>query len=337
MAITRSFDKPFEVVDYTEELMLVPNKWGLINQLGLFMEESVAQHTVTFEESAGSIALVTDRVRGERNNVNKDDTRKIRSFPVPHFPLDDAIFPEDIQGKRAYGDPNAAEMEDMVMARKLERIRNNHAITLEAARAQAIVSGTAYAPNGTIAIDYFTEFGITREEIDFDLGTATTDVAGKVEQAIAHIQDQALTGGVVEGVVCLCSPGFFSKLIAHAKVTEAYKYYSSTQEPLRNRLGGAGLYRRFMWAGVEFIEYRGSYNGTALIPTDDAYFVPTGVEDMFVTYFSPANKFSHVNTLGEQAYAFQYRNETDDKILIQTESNFLNVVRRPAISVRAYA
>jgi hypothetical protein len=30
---TRSFEKPFELVDYTEELLLVPNKWGLINEL----------------------------------------------------------------------------------------------------------------------------------------------------------------------------------------------------------------------------------------------------------------------------------------------------------------
>lgn len=336
MSTIRSFDKPFEVVDYTQELLLVPNQWGLINSLNLFNEESVAQHTITVESREGTIALITDRMRGERNNVNSDDSRIIRAFSIPHFPLDDAIFPEDVQGKRAYGSPDAAEQEDMVMARKMMRIRQNHAITLEAARAQAITAGTAYAPNGTVVADYYSEFGITRKEVDFVLGTATTDVAAKVEEVIAHIQDNVKTGGVVSGVTALCSPTFFAALIAHAKVSEAFKYYTSTQEPLRERLGGGGLYRRFEWAGATFIEYRGDYNGTALIPSGDAYFVPSGVDDLMVTYFSPANKFSHVNTLGEQAYSFVYRSPNDDKITIETESNFLNVLRRPAAIVRAY-
>ena len=132
---TRSFEKPFELVDYTEELLLVPNKWGLINELGLFGEEGVAQHSVTVESSEGTLGLVTDKIRGERNNVNKSDTRALRSFAIPHFPLDDGVKPEDVQGKRAYGSADQAETEAAVIARKLERIRMNHAVTLEAARA----------------------------------------------------------------------------------------------------------------------------------------------------------------------------------------------------------
>ena len=135
MAQVRSFEKPFELVDYTEELLLVPNKWGLINELGIFRNEGVAQHSITVESSQGTLGLVTDKVRGERNNVNKDDTRNLRSFAIPHFPLDDGIKPEDVQGKRAYGSADAAETEAAVVARKLERIRMSHAATLEAARA----------------------------------------------------------------------------------------------------------------------------------------------------------------------------------------------------------
>ena len=84
MAQVRSFEKPFELVDYTEELLLVPNKWGLINELGIFRSEGVAQHSITVESNQGTLGLVTDKVRGERNNVNKDDTRALRSFAIPH-------------------------------------------------------------------------------------------------------------------------------------------------------------------------------------------------------------------------------------------------------------
>lgn len=332
----RSFQNAFEVVDYTEELMLVPNTWGLVNEMNVFRSEGITQHSITIEKIEQTLGLVLDQPRGARNNVNKDDTRQLLSFAMPHFPLDDYISPNDIQGKRAYGNADAAETEAAVMARKLARVRQNHAVTLEAARCFAITNGAIYAPNGTVVGNYYTSFGVTRKEVDFVLGTGTTDVLTKGEEVVAHIQDNILSGESVTGVVALCSPEFFSKLIAQAGVKEAYKYYSSTQEPLRARLG-TGLYRRFIHGGVEYIEYRGVYNNQRLIPAGDAYFMPTGTADTFITYFGPANKFSLVNTIGEEAYAFTYRDQKDEAIEIQTESNFINLIRRPQAIVRGFS
>jgi len=335
MATIRSFDKPFELVDYTEELLVIPNTWGLVGQMGIFEEEGVSQHTITVEKIDQSLNLITDRVRGERNNMNKDYTRELHSFVVPHFPLDDYIKPEDIQGQRAYGEANMEEQLGMVRARKLERIRRNHAVTLEAARMQALTAGTVYAPNGTVANDWYSSFNVIRKEVDFDLGTAATDVIAKGEEVVAHIQDNILSGDMVTEIVALCSGEFFSKLISQAGVKEAYKYYTSTQEPNRNRLG-SGLYREFVHGGVRYIEYRGKYNGSDLIPAGDAYFLPMGVTEMFKTYFSPANKFGFVNTTGEQAYVFEYAGSKDEEIVLQSESNFINMLRRPQIVVRGH-
>lgn len=333
MTTSRSFTNGFQLTDLTQDLMLIPNTWGLINELNIFSPESVSQHSVTVESTSGTLGLITDRVRGDRNNVSRDELRTLRSFPVPHFPLDDAVKPEDIQGVRAYGTSEAAETEANVIARKLERIRRNHAVTLEFARAQALTQGTIYAPNGTVSGNYYTEFGVTRKEIDFVLGTATTNLLAKSEEGIAHIQDNILSGESVNNIIILCSPEFFSKLIDHASVKEAYKYYSSTQEPLRQRLG-TGVYRRFIHGSVEYIEYRGSYNGQRLIPAGEAYMIPQGTSDTFKTYFSPANRFSHVNTLGEQAYVWTMRDPNDSEITIQSESNFINLIRRPQCIVK---
>lgn len=335
MPITRSFTKPFELVDYTQELILVPNTWGLVNSLNLFRPESVSQHSIIVESTNGTLAVIPDQVRGAgRNNVNKDDTRVTRSFAIPHFPLDDALSPEDIQGKRAYGSPDAAESEAAVLARKMERIRRNHAVTMEFARCQAITQGTVYAPNGTVAHDFYSEFGVSRKIVGFDLNNAAIDVLAKGEEVIAHIQDNILTGEVVSSVMALCSPEFFGKLIAHPKVATAYQFYTSTQEPLRQRLGGGGLYRRFEFGGITYVEYRGEYNGSKLIPANEAYFIPEGTVDMFITYFSPANKMSLVNTLGEEAYMFAYNDPHDEGMIIQSEHNALHLIRRPAAVVR---
>ena len=326
--IIRSFESAFELADYTQELTSIPNQWGLINELGIFTNEPVTQHSVTVESLDGTLSLVTDQPRGTRNKVGTRDKAKLFSFAMPHFPLDDYLTPQDLQGKRAYGTPAAADTLDNAIAKKLLRIRQAHAVTLETARAFAITSGAVYAPNGTVVGDYYSSFGITKKVIDFVLGTATTDLMAKTEEGIAHIQDNILDGSVVNDVVVLCSPTWFAKLIAHPTLKEAYKYYTSTQEPLRKRLG-SGRFRRFEHGGVTYIEYRGSYNGAPLIPAGKAYMLPTGTADTFVSYFGPANKFDLVNTLGEEAYVFTYRDGKGSEIEVQSEHNAIHLLRRP--------
>jgi len=335
MAITRSFTDSFAVVDYTEELVNIPNQWGTIGQLGLFQEEPVAEHVVVFEEITKDGALIVDRVRGDRGSVGKDASRKLHTFAVPHFPYDDYISPQDVQGKRAYGSDQAETLE-AVRVRKLERIRQNHAWTLEFARAQAITSATVYSPNGTVSQNWNTEFGVTRVSVDFALGTGTTEVLAKIEAGIAQIQDNAF-GTQISGTVVLASPEFFAKLISHASIKTAYQYYMSTQEPLRQRLGGANaLHRRFEFGGTTFIEMRDTYAGQRLITAGEAFMVPLGT-DAFRTYFSPANRFGLVNTLGEQAYVFETADPKGTKIEIESESNFVNALLRPALVVRMFS
>jgi hypothetical protein len=330
--IVRSFANGFEVSDWTEEVNVIPNQWGTIGKLGIFTEEPVAEHTVTFEEITKEGALIVDRVRGDRSNYSKDATRKLHTFAVPHFPYDDEISPQDIQGKRAYGSAGDKETLEAVRARKMERIRQNHAWTLEVARAQAITAATAYAPNNTVTQNWNTEFGVTRLSVDFLLGTAGTEVIAKIEAGIAQIQDNA-NGVNFNGTVTLCSPEFFAKLISHASVKTAYQYYTSTQEPMRQRLGGdTTLHREFIYGGTRFIEMRDTLAGTRLIAATKAYMVPTGT-DRFKTYFSPANRFGLVNTLGEQVYMFETPALNGTKIDIESESNHISALLAPAMVV----
>jgi hypothetical protein len=338
MPIVRSFGNAFEVQDWTAEVNTVPNQWGLIGQLGIFTEESVAEHVVVFEEIIKDGALIVDRVRGDRSNVGKDAQRKLHSFTVPHFPMEDAIFPQDIQGKRAYGSSDVETL-DLVRARKLARIRQNHAWTLEVARAQAITQGTVYAPNGTVVQDWYQEMtGAARPaSVDFLLGTANTEISSVIEVVLAKIQDSS--GQVnYSGVVALCGTTFFQKLVTHPVIKQAYQYYTSTAEPMRRRLSengsAVGMRRTFEFMGVTFIEMRDNFAGTTLIPATEAYFVPTGT-DYFKTYFSPANRFGLVNTLGEQLYVFESMAPDGTAYNYVSESNFINALLKPLTVVKA--
>lgn len=335
MATTRSFSNAFEVQDLTPVLQLIPNEYGLINQLGLFQEQGITTHTLTFESSNQTIGLIPDQMRGTRNTVNSDDTRKIFAIPTVHHPLDDYVAPQDLIGKRAYGS-DAQETEAAVMQRKLEKIRKQHAYTIERARAQMITHGTVYSPNNTVSVDIYSLLGVTRKTVDCVLGTGTTEVQEKLEEAVAHSMDNINNGGMVDEVVVLASPEWFAKFVRHPKVTSAFTYYQSSQEPLRNRLGGMARYRQFVYNNITFIEYR-SDPTNPLIPAGKAYLLPRGVDNFLTSYYSPANKMSLVGTVGESAYAFTYRDPKDEGIVIQTEHNAVHVMNRPAACVELYS
>jgi hypothetical protein len=326
----------YDYNDYTDELLLIPNMWGLITNLGIFSTESVDTATVQFDETESTFSLIKDQFRGNRKKFSKGEKSKLHTIGVPHFPFDDAITPQDIIGKRKAGTKDSPEDLANVRMKKMERLRKSWAATLEYARMQAI-RGIVYAPNGTNDVtNWYTEMGATQKVVNMALNVAGTNVIAKGEEALAHSQDNLLSGEVATDFIAICSPELFAALIAHDTVEEAYKYYSSTQDPLRTRLNSelGGRYREFTYGGVRYIEYRGSFGSDRIVPANEGYLLPLGTTDTFVTYYAPADKFEFVHTAGEEQYMFEYDDGRGEMIEIQSESNFINVVRRPQAVVK---
>ncbi len=346
-------------VDLSETLQVIPNDWGLFQQLGIFDVERKTVKTVQVPREVWDEALIPDRNWDERNSGSRGPTRQYVQAAIPHFPLDDSILPNDLDGVVAFSDLFAGTQIETVAstrARKMRTIRNNHARTLEFARAQLITTGTAYAPSGTLAtsygstINWYTEFGVTRTEISMALGDETIDPLTLMEPVIAGVQDGLKSGVYVDRLVAVCSPTFFAALISHPYVKDAYKYYAQPQggQVLNGRLTASSFgldarYRQFEFGGILFIEYRGTFTDrntgvtTPYIPAGDAYVFPIAPDAaMFKTYFAPANRFDTIHQVAQEAYYWEYMGEKQDKIEIMTESNFLNAVLRPQAIVRLY-
>lgn len=336
MAIIRSFSDNFAVTDYTQELKLVPNSWTLIGDAGLFENEFLTQRTVSFEEQNGTLGLVQDIAWGAKPQTMDGEVRKLHSYNIGRRALVDQLTPEDLQGKSAYGNLSAVDTEAAALMRKMEKVRKSFDVMHEVSRFKTIVNLQAYYPGTSgISHDFATDFGVTRKTVDFALNSGSTDVIAKVEEVIAHIQDNMFSDSMASGVTAYCSPEFFAALIGHAKVTAAYTYYASTQEPMRNRLGGMGLYRTFVYQNVTFIEVRTSLGGVRLVPAKEAYFIPTGVSGLFKSFYAPVAKMEFVNTVAQEMYMFTYRDPRGSGIDIEAESNYLDVCLRPALVVKA--
>lgn len=340
--LVRSPSNNFDVVDLTSAVRNIPIQYGTFNQMGIFDIEPVASDTVMFEETTQDGALLVDRVRGQKNTAGKDGTRVAHTFAVPHFPHDEFISPKDLQSKSAYDNFNEVEQLEKVRQRKLLRAKQNHDWTLNKARAQALFSATAYAPNGTVVQNWDTEFGNTRSAVDFVLGTSTTEVLAKIEAVIQYVRTGMGGNGIYNGIVIPCDTTFFSSLIKHASVKAAWTYQQNNQagqDPIRGRLAAGGspmpMGREFYFGGVTFREIVDTYNGTTIVTSNEGVAVPTG-SDKFKTYFAPAERFGLVNTEGEQMYAFETPSANGTQITIETESNHISSLLRPQAVVRCY-
>lgn len=358
MAITLNPFNTNRVVDKSTHLTIIPNKWSLTEDLNLFDDKYVSQKTVRIDRETASDRIAVARNWDERNNTIGKDKRDTLLLEIPHTPIDDAIYPSDLDGIINVASPEeflALESVNSVRADKMARLRRTHALTLEASRMHLITTGEVLDPRGVTrqsygALNFYTEFGITRTEKNINLGSAS-DPRASVEEAYAAVQDAAGNGSIFSAQIALCSSEFFNKVAANGYVVESMRAIATVSGSALDfvagrNAGGRGLdsrYRTIDFAGVTFVDAgRASYelpDGTRkrYIEADEAFLMPYRMDDLFHTYYAPPNKFDHVNKKSQGSYWFEYMNDKRDMIEIMTEQNFLNAMLYPQNVVKLTA
>ena len=287
------------------------------------------------EQYEGVLNLLPSVPLGGPATVGTREGRSMRSFALPWIPHDDVILPGDIQGQPALGVFDGADPLVEVMNRKLQLMRRKHAQTREYMEMNAL-RGIVKDGAGTTLYNYFTEFGLAQISVDFVLGTAGTNVQGKVREVLRAMEDNLL-GESMNDVHALVSREFFDKLIAHPKTEEAYKFYAATgAQPLRQ-----DVRRNFPFAGIVFEEYSGTVTLSTkaterLVPASEGIAFPLGTMDTFTTYGGPANLLEAANTMGLPLYARQHLDEKGRWIDLMTEASILPVNKRPRIAIRIH-
>jgi hypothetical protein len=333
MPYINPFDQ-FGVVEVSEAINVLPNKYGRIQELGIFTEKGVTTDKIAVEEKNGSLVLLPLNVRGGPGSQGKVDKRKLRTFAIPKIEENDHIEAEEANGVRAFGE-QAPVMATQMLNDKLETLRQKHEITHEYLRAGAL-SGVIKDADGSTHLNLFTEFGIAEKTVDFVLGTGTTKVANKCREVVRWVEEN-LKGDSMTGVRCLVSPEFYDKLITHASVEAAYANYAAAAD----RLGG-DLRRGFTFGGITFEEYVGQAvdkdgNVRKFITAGDGRAYPAGTAQTFRKFIAPADFNETVNKLGQKYYGKVVPAKFERGYDIHTQSNVLPICMRPAVLVRVFS
>jgi hypothetical protein len=325
----------YSLAEMTQAINILPNQYSRLAALGLFRFEGVTQRSVIIEQSEGVLNLLPSVPLDAPATVGNRESRSMRSFVCPWIPHDDKILPSDIQGVPAFGPVNGADPLADLVARKLSLMQRKHMQTREYMEMNAL-RGIVKDGAGTTLYNYFTEFGLAQISVDFALGTAGTNVAGKVREVLRAVEDNLL-GETMSSVHALVSREFFDKLIAHSKVQEAYRYFAASgAQPLRD-----DVRRFFPFNGIVFEEYNGAVTLSTkaverLVPAQEGIAFPLGTFDTFTTYGAPANLLETANTIGLPMYARQHLDEKGRWIDLMTEASILPVNKRPRIAVRIH-
>lgn len=332
MALARSTD--FTLLDYSEEIQLLPKVWSLVSGMNLFDVHNISTTLAQVERVQDTSSLIPARLRGgERNYIDSENAETV-NFNVPFFPLDRQITAADIQGFRQYGEGNTSKTVMSEVARVMARIKRAHAQLREKAFMEAI-QGRGY---GT-TYNYYTSFGVTPATADVDFTDLVTDPSSVIEaQGRREIVRQAQDGADSHAsyrIIAICGEEWFSAFIAHPEVEEAYKYYESQQEPLRKRLGMQSeddSVRVFKHKGVTYIE-----DLSPNIANLEAYILPMDVPNMFRCYYSPADDLEYANTPGQEIYLWYKESRFNRDYKVESETSMLPVLCRPELVIKSTA
>lgn len=329
------FDNPaFSLASLTAAINLLPNRYARLEELGLFAPRPVRTRTVVVEEKAGVLTLLPSLPPGSPGTVGTRGKRTLRSFVIPHIPHDDVVLPEEVQGLREFGSESEFASIASVLAEHLETMRAKHAATLEYLRMGAL-KGIVLDADGSELVNLYAEFKIPPKTIDFELDNPATSVLDKCLDLKRYLTKN-LAGERMSTVQSLVSPEFYSALVNHPMVKEAYRLWQDGQALRSDMRAG------FPFAGVTFEEYAGeasTADGTVrrFIAEGEGHAFPLGTIDTFATYYAPADFNETVNTLGQPLYAKQAPRKFDRGTDLHTQSNPLPICHRPALLVRITA
>lgn len=317
----------FSLETLTAAINDMPHLPTQLGDSGLVTYDGVATTSVDLESDGYTIQLVQSAARGAPGQSIGRGQRKLRNLRLSHLPQEDAIMADEVQGVRAFGTTDQPEPLQDRMNKVLLIGSQNNDYTLEYHRVGAL-KGIVYDKSGAVLHNFFDEFGVTQNTLDFELDTASTEVRSKCDQALDLIADE-LQGVMMTGAIAFCGRDFFRSLITHKTTKESYL---ATAEAAALR---GAMPNSFDYGGVTWVKYRGSVGGVPMIANNEAYIVPLGVPGLLIGRFGPAPYNETVNTKGLPMYAKAKENEQGTGWKVWMQSNPIHINTRPRAIIKA--
>ncbi|ORC49923.1 major capsid protein E [Burkholderia sp. A27] len=320
-------DDAFSLSSLSAAINEQPQVPSRLATLGLFEEEGITTTVVQIERDGDTLALVPAGQRGASGAVVVGSKRNMIPFNTVHLPQRATIGADEIQNLRAFGSETELEAIQTVINKRLAKMRRQLDATHEFHRIGAVKGLILDADGKSVVADLLDRFGIEQTVISFELVKTDTEVRLKCADLLDAIED-ALGNTPFTGVRVLCGRNFWKLLIAHKALKETY-----LNTAMASALRGDPR-DTFEFGGCTFERYRGRVGEIGYVADDEAWAVPEGVPDLFITRFAPADYMETVNTNGLPYYAKQELMDFGKGVELEAQSNPIHLCTRPKAVIK---
>lgn len=294
--------RAIEVTEAVGNIVYIPQA---LAQMNIFEVEPISTIDVAIYRRGQSLSVVPTTPRGSQETLPERDTNSIRKISTVRLAQTDRINSHELQGIVVDGRPYDANLDramDEVDRRqrkliaKLELTREMHRL--------AALQGILLDADGSVIMNYFTEFGFTQPaEISFNFttlvgGALREYITQQVKRPIATILRNTGRVGASTRIGALCGDQFYDALLKNAEVRETYLGYAAAAD-----LREAKFWDTFNFGGVEWMNWEGSTDSNLNIPTNKCKFFPIGAQDVFKEYRAPGEDMDLINEPGREFYS----------------------------------
>ncbi len=310
---------------------------SFVSSLGLFQTQNISTLDVAIEkDKEGNVFIVPSSPRGGPGKTFGKNRRSMRKLSVPHFQVDDAIYADEVQGARAFGEAYAVETFQNKIATRGAEISQSFALTEEYHRLSVLTKGQLLDADGSVLYNYEDEMGESMPaEIDFNLDApATNGPLRKKCAEVTRLMAAQLDGIPFNGLMALCGDTFFDDLVGNEEVRETYKGHqdAATLRTAYVNNGQNGTFGMFTFGDILFVNYRSGQ--TVGVEATKCHIVPLGTPGLFKSVYAPADYLETVNRPGQRLYAKLWRMPNDKGMNLEYQSNVLHYCTRPKVLLR---
>ena len=278
----------------------------------LFDTRRLAGTKLAMEDQALNDAeLLTPTPRGTPSKAEVLERRAVHTFETSHYRVQGAVYADEVLNSRAVGVTAARESISNRRDEVVTKMRRDIDLTHEALRAI-----TVNAPSNA--------FGAAPAPSVISFGPTDSSIRDAVFNKIIKPMEDALKGIPSGQLLALCHDDFWSKLLESKSLRETF-----LNQQAANSLRGSTT-EQMVFGNVIWERYRGV--GSVNIEAGKAKIIPTGVSELFVQAFAPADTMDQVGAgaLGGPYYVNAYPIDDGNRgIAMEMQTNIVTVCTRP--------
>lgn len=301
---------------------------SVIDALFLPGERGISTTTAWVERRGDTLALVPAAERGAPGETVSSARRDAVPFNAIHLPTVGGINADQVQNVRAFGSETEQDVVERLVQDELDRMRRNLETTITYHRMGALKGQVLDADGSSVLLNLYTALGVTQQVQSMELDVTGTNVRELIIKA-KRLSEKAIAGSsIITGFTAFCGEGFFDALIKHSSTAAAFDRWMEGDLLRSDPRAG------FPFGGVSWRELYGKVGAVDFIGASDAYLVPLGVQDLFITRWAPADYMETVNTIGIPYYAKQEARRMNKGIDFEAQSNPINLCTRPRAIIK---